>query len=283
MNSTIVSYNVKTTSGIGSATVTEMAFTIAPSSDHITKVTVGGQSATVVGTTATVQGLNLAVPSGNGGVDVAVTVDYGNVATSGGVASQASPLSSVTLTGIKYSTGSTSNLPVTVSLASNAMQLTASKPVVTVNQSTPESGLILGAENKIGDVTISADLKGNIKVAQITFQTGNSGFSAAPTITLSRLADGNTTINNVTCTSGATSVCTFSAGNEYTIAAGQSKTFSLFATVTGTAAPSATAQVSTKVSGASTDFGWIDINGSTSTLNGQNIYNFPTNSWTKKQ
>jgi Putative peptidoglycan binding domain len=272
-NSNIVSYNIKTTGGIGSATVTDMKFTVAPTSDAIIKVTVGTKSVTVVGTTATISGLDLAIPTGSAGLDIPVTVDYGTISSTG-TNSQASALSTVDLTEIKYNSGSASALtvgPLTGKI-SNAMQLVASKPTLAVSGS--QSGLLIGTENKVGQVTVSADAAGNVKVKAIKFITSGS---FTPTLSAVRLADGSTTISDATCT--AAGLCTFAVG--YTITAGSSKTFSLFANVAGTVNTSGTVSVSSKVDAAA--FLWDDVNGGGTNLTGANIKDFPTTAFTITQ
>lgn len=277
----IATFNIKATSG--TATINELGFAVS-NADIITAITVGGQTKSVTSTSSTkVTGLNITVPNGNAGVDVPVTVTYGTIDSSNGTAAQTTAATTLTLNYVKALSGNNTLEPV-VSVASNAMQAVSTKPTVTVSNAT-DTGMNLTAENKIGVVTVSADNAGNVNLKKLTFAVTNSGFTTAPTaLTGVRIADGSTTISNTTCTpTGITSiVCTFT--NAYTINAGSSKTFNLYATMTGAANTGTNkAQLSTKLSNSTTDFVWVDVNGSASDMTGVNIYNFPTNSYTVSQ
>jgi hypothetical protein len=201
------------------------------------------------------------------------------------------------------------------------MTLVGSKPVVAVTaQTSPATGLNLGGENKIGEVTITADAKGDVKINDIQFAVSNVGFATTvPTFTLARIADGTTTVVGSSCGQGTaaaasqTIFCEFSTvGNTrttttgvadvevntdfdgYTIAAGTSKTFSLYATVAAATTSTSPASISTSLVAAG--FNWDDTStaqfvadastaspASGTNLTGSVIYNFPTNSYTIKQ
>ena len=284
----VVTYNVKTVGGNSSATITDLTFNVAPSADAITKVTVGGKSATVVGSTATVEGLTIAVPAGSAGVDVPVTVDFGNVAQPGGLASQASALSKITLSAVEYTSGTFTEILTTglgtATHESSAMQLVGTKPTLTVNQSTPASGLSIG-ENKIGEVTVAADAKGNVKMQSINFDITLSGITGGA-ISACKIVEG--TSGSIAVTGSVAAACSATAADftfgatGYTLQAGQSKTFSVYATVAGTLGTSGQSSVSTKIETGSTGFTWDDVNGGGTGLTGANIYNYPTNSWSVK-
>ena len=174
------------------------------------------------------------------------------------------------------------------------MTIVGSKPTLTVD-TVAKSGLNIGAENKIGEVTIAADAAGTIGIKTITFNVGNSGFSTGFLATAPRLADGSTTISTASCVATGTSLvtapttvetCTFSS--DYLIPGGTSKTFSLFATISGTQTSGTTASVSTALNGtgaALTGFTWTDTAGAGVTDNetGVKMYGFPTGSYSVHQ
>lgn len=277
-NNSIVTFNVKTNGGTGSAVITDMTFAVS-NADHITKVTVGGKSAVSVGTSVVVNGLALMVPSGAAGVDVPVTVDFGTVAQPGGIASQASALTTLTLTEVKYTSGTNVATLTGLTTAANPMQLVASKPTLTVPNTT---GSGLGnTETKIGEVTVAADAKGNLKVNRFVFDTT---VTAGITLSAPRIADGSTTVSGSACTGTGPITCDFGTasltdGDGYSIAAGTSKTLSLYATVAGVAGASGTASVSSKLQVGATGISWDDVNGAGTNLTGANIYNYPTGSY----
>lgn len=304
-NNSIVTFNVKTNGGTGSAVVTDMTFAVS-SSDNITKVTVGGKSAVAVGTTVTVSGLALMVPSGAAGVDVPVTVDFGTVAQPGGIASQiggtgafdlngdgdtldtvagvveatAGSFTRLTLTEVKYTSGTNVQTLTGLTTAASPMQLVASKPTLTVPNTT---GSGLGnTETKIGEVTVAADAKGNIKVNRFVFDTT---VTAGITLSAPRIADGSTTVTSSACAIAAGVVtCDFGTasltdGDGYSIASGTSKTLSLYATVAGVAGASGTASVSSKLQVGATGISWDDVTGAGTSLTGANIFNYPTGSY----
>jgi hypothetical protein len=300
------------TSANSTATITELTFSV--TSGTATSIKVGSVSAPVVGGVAYVTGLSIAVPNGGSGVNVNVYVSYAEVGVNAPLSNTASTL---TLTTIKSTSGNTTTTT-PVSVAAPTMTLVGSKPVVAVTSITT-SGLNMGGENKIGEVTVTADAKGNIKVNDIKFAVVNVGFTTVPTFTLARIADGTTTVVGSSCGQGtaaaATQVifCEFgTVGNTfttttgqadvevntdfdgYTITAGTSKVFSLYATVTAANTGTNLAQISTSLTAAG--FNWDDTSsaafvadGTTASpangtnLSGSAIYNFPTGSYTIKQ
>jgi hypothetical protein len=161
------------------------------------------------------------------------------------------------------------------------MQLVASKPTVTV-PNTQVSGLG-NVETKIGEVTVVADAKGNIKLNTIVFNVTTAG---SPVMSIvggeTRLADGSTTVVGSSCAgmtaTGGTVTCTFgTTPNGYTLSADTSKTFSLFAKPTAVAGTAGTVSVSSSV----TSVTWDDVvgGGTNLTANNANIQNFPTSSF----
>jgi hypothetical protein len=301
----------------GTAVISELKFTVT-GSNTVTSVKVGSVSAPVVGSVAYLTGLNLVVPNGGSGLTQDVYISYSEVGTNGIVPATTS---ATALTYLKYTSGGTtavidgSSTPA-LNLSAPTMTLVGSKPTVTVN-SVQSSGLILGAENKIGEVTVSADAKGNIKLNDIQFSIGSSNISTFA-ITSPRLADGTTTISGTSCGANATATTivfcefgtsgnTFATGTTvtntevntdfdgYTIAAGTSKTFSLYGVVGGTITTGGgNTTVSSSVS--ASGFNWDDASYATfvadgtaaspangTALTGTLVYNFPTNSYSIKQ
>jgi hypothetical protein len=272
----------------GSATVSELKFTVAGPLTATT-VKVGSVSAPVVSGVAYLTGLNLAVPNGGSGLSVDAFISYPEIGTNN-TSVLPGATSATSLTYIKYTSGGTTTT-ITPSIAAPTMTLVGSKPTLTV-PTVQNTGLSISGESKIGEVTIAADAKGNIKINDIVFTVSSSGFSTAPTAIASpRIADGNTTISSSLCTPASLVVtCEFgTTGNGdfdgYTIAAGTSKTFSLFGTLTGAAAVGSGTPIVSSSVGIST-FNWDDssTNGASGTsLSGSLIYNFPTSSYSVKQ
>ena len=254
--------------------------------DRITSITVGGKTQSVTGVTGNViTGLSIAVPEGNTGVDVPVVVTYGTVRQpNGGVSADTAATTGITLQAIKAISGSTIINTAGIAAASNLMQLVSTKPTLTVpNQTVTGLG---NTENKIGEVTVSADSAGNLKVNRLVLDITAS--TAAVTASTARIADGSTTVSGSLC-ANTTSVitCDFGTasltdGDGYQIAAGFSKTFSIFATVSGVAGASGTASVSTKLQTGATGISWDDINAAATNLTGANVYNYPTGSYSVK-
>ena len=124
-------------------------------------------------------GLNLAVPS-NGGLNQNFSISYAGVGV-GGLASGTT--ATVSLSYVKYNSGGTS---VAMCDAGCTNTMTAvSAPTITLVGSLPtvavspgsSNPLMLGAQNQIGQVTVSASTQGAIKLNKITFYLGSSGLS----------------------------------------------------------------------------------------------------------
>jgi hypothetical protein len=287
-DATKASFNFVSTGG--ASTITELKFTISgTASNPVTKVKVGSVEAQVVSGIAWLQNLNLTVPNGGSGLNVDALVSYAPVGTSG-VTPNLTAIS--TLTYVKYTSGGTTTV-ITPSVAAPTITLVGSKPTLTV-PSTTDTGLSISGLGKIGQVTIAADAKGSIKLNDIVFTVGSSGFSTAPTaVAATVISDnsGSTAISGSTCTPASLVVtCEFGTSSDtdfdgYTIAAGTSKTFTLYGTLTGAAAVgSGTPTITSSV--ASSTFNWDDgsTNGVTGTnLTGTLIYGFPSSSYSIKQ
>jgi len=306
-NATKATFNFVSTSG--ASTITELKFTVT-GTNTVTNVCVGSVCAAPVAGIAYLTGLSLPVSNGGSGLTQDVMVSYSEVGTNGIVPGTTS---AVALTYVKYTSGGTT-ATISPSVSAPTMTMVGSKPTVVVN-TTSNSGLNIGAENKIGEVTISADAKGNIKINDLAFTVSSTNFSTMPTFTGARIADGTTTVTGSSCgqgTAAATSqtiFCEFATtGNTMTtttgttnvesntdydgliIAAGTSKTLSLYATFSAVAAASSTQSISTSLVQGS--FNWDDTSyavfnadGSAASpangtnLTGSSIYNFPTGSY----
>ena len=293
-NASQASFNFVATGS--SATIQELKVVVTGSdntpSDTVTNICVGSVCAQPVAGIADLTGLSLNVPLG-GGLSQNVLVSYSGVGLSG---IDPATTSDIALEYVKYQSGGstrtlcTSGCDDTLSVAVPApiMTLVSSVPTVVVNQTTPASGLILGAESQVGAVTVTAAPASSIKVKQIVFNLGFGGFSTNPTMSSPRLASGSTTITGATCSGTTTVTCTFTGASydtDYTIAAGQSQTFNLYAANAGGIVSSgAKASISSSIT--KSDFKWDDTstNGASGTnLAGTLVPNFPTNSWSIQQ
>ena len=270
----IATFKLSTAVSGTQATVRELRFTT-NGTDAIESITVGGVTAPVIGGgTTTISGLNIAVSST--GTDVPVTVKFSgfqNSTTGGSLQSSVSNVW-VRLGYVEATSGSGTVVTNSIVATSSAMTLVASKPTVTVS-STQGGTLILGAENKVGEFTVSADANGKISIASTTVNASAIGVTGVQ-FSNPRLADGNTTISSATVTGSSTMIVVFSPN--YEISAGQSKTFSLYATVAGTAQSGVTPYVASSLS--ASGFGWHDVIGGDTAFLGTSILNFPTNSYT---
>jgi len=306
-NSSQATYNFVSTSG--PSTITELKF--AATTGTVTNVCVtpqGGGAAicnSPVNGVADLTGLNLSVLN-NGGLAQNVQVSYAPVGNNGIAPATTSQIG---LSYVKYTSGGTTSTMCASGCTSvlsvqnaPAVALVGSVPTVTISQTTPATGLILGGQDQIGQVTVAASTQGAIRVHQISFNVGNSGFATGTPGNLQllnpTLDNGSTPIVGASCSTNGTSTvtCTLGTGygSDFIITAGQSQTFNLYAQVNGSNASGSTASVSSSVSAAG--FIWDDssTNGQTITVNGvsgngvglsgagtspESIYSFPTNSY----
>jgi hypothetical protein len=270
----IATFKLATASAGTQATVRELRFAVS-GTDAIESITVGGVTAPVIsGGTTTVSGLNVAVSST--GTDVPVTVKFSGFqnSTTGGSLQNSVTNVQIALGYIEATSGSGSVITNGQFASSSAMTLVASKPTVTVT-STQGGTLVLGAENKVGEFTVSADANGKISVATATLSLSAIGVTV-PQFASTRVADGATTISTATVTGSSTATIVFSPA--YEISAGQSKTFSVYSTVTGVAQSGITPYVASSLS--ASGFYWKDVIGGNTAFTGSAIVNFPTNSYT---
>jgi len=272
----IATFKLATAAAGTSATVRELRF-VTTGTDAIESITVGGITAPVIsGGTTTVSGLNLTVSYT--GTDVPVTVKFSgfqNSTTGGSLQTSIDPVS-ITLGYTEATSGSGSVITNISAVPSSDMKLVASKPTVTVS-STQGGTLILGAENKVGEFTVSADANGKISVATTTVNVSAVGFTS-PDFHTYRVADGNTTISSGSVVETSSSTAVISFAPNYEISAGQSKTFSVYAVVTGSASAGITPYVASSLS--ASGFQWRDVIGGNTQFPGTSIINFPSTSWT---
>ncbi len=273
----IATFKLSTAAAGTVANVRELRF-LTSGTDAIESITVGGVTAPVIsGGTTVVSGLNIAVSYT--GTDVPVTVKFSgfqNSTTGGSLQASVSNVA-VAVSYIEATSGSGSVVTNSTVASSSAMILVASKPSVTVS-STQGGVLILGAENKVGEFTVSADANGKIAVASTTINVSSVNVSSADFYSY-RVAEGNTTISSasVSETSSSTAVITFVPG--YEISAGQSKTFSVYAVVAGSVASAGvTPYVASSLT--ASGFKWNDVIGGNTSFTGSSLINFPTNSYT---
>lgn len=277
----IATFKLSTASAGTQATVRELRFQTT-GTDAIESITVGGVTAPVIsGGTTTVSGLNIAI--GSTGTDVPVTVKFSGFqnSTTGGSLQASVATVYVTLGHVEATSGSGTVITQTTPVNSSSMTLVASKPTVTVSTGGTDS-LNVGALSKIGEFTIAADANGKIAVASTSITISTVGITG-PELATSTLVlkDGGVNVSNVnysTFYSSTTPVISFTT--PYEIAAGQSKTFTLWGTINGTLQNGIVPRANTTLS--QSGFKWVDVIGGGTTQTGTAIYNFPTNSYTTK-
>ena len=249
------------TSSNGVATLNDAAFTITGSGVQSLSVTVGATTTTanIIGSTATFTGLNLAIPAGNSGVNIPVTVNFTPVFITSGNGVVSGTTNSIAMTGAKITdaSGNITN-PTYTLLASNQVTLAATLPVVnTVSGSGTNVGTGVSGTVKLGSITVKADAAGDVVIGTLVYTASGPG-----TVTvLNMKVDGAIAQDKLGAipTAGATSI-TFAAG--YRITAGQSKTFDLFGTVNNGGTTNGNTSVSL---GANLGFKWSDDAGSNGT------------------
>lgn len=285
-----VKYNVKVATA--PIKVTEMTFN-ASNIDRVTSIKVGGVTKQITATTGnTVTGLAIEVPSGTTGLDIPVEVTFGalNPNATPALTSDTTAASTITLTSVKFDSGNSTDTKSGLTLASNGMQIVASPvAITTVAAGQVATGLVAGNENKIGEVTVAADAAGNVRVNDVVFTTSFSGVTTG-TLTAARIADGSQTVTGSACTVAGsaptfTVTCEFgSASNTdsdgYSVAAGTTKTFSLYANVGGTFGSSGQSSVTSALSSDKTLFSWDDVAGGATNLNATNVFSYPTTGYT---
>ncbi len=283
----IATFKLATAAAGTQANVRELRF-ITTGTNAIESITVGGVTAPVMGSTAdattTISGLS--IPVTYTGTDVPVTVKFAGFqgSTSGGSLTGDVATVNITLGYVEGTSGSGSVITSITGASSNNMRLVASKPTVTMSAGNTDT-LILGAESKVAEFTVTADANGKISLASTSITMSAQGVTAGYEITGARLvADGVTVpTSGLDPTATASTTAIFAMTTPYEIGAGQSKTFSVFATVSGTAVSGYTPYVASSLTAGGTDFVWKDVIGNNTAQTGALIYGFPTNSFTTKR
>ncbi len=250
-NAVVGTYNVTSTNG--KSTINDLTFTVAGATNNVQSITVGGQTASPIGTTVTFTGLNLAVPAGSGGLNIPVTVNY--TAAYVGASGQAGVLSgttgTVTLTGMKTTTDSGTVAVTTPTVATNTMTSVATMPTVT-KAGTATSVGVNGATQlavKIGSIRVAADAAGDIILGTLAY---NLSTPAAVSNVVVKV--GGTVAQDIASanSTNTTTTAVFAAG--YRITAGTSVVFDIFGDIAAVAA-SGTADATV---GAAASFLWSD-------------------------
>ena len=240
------------------------------------------------------------VPNNPSGITLPVFISYAPVATNGGVTSGTAP--TLLLEYVQYQSGSNTTT-MAPAVGGTTITLVGSKPNIVITPAT--TGLTAGTDVLLGTVTVTADNTGDIAIASIplniSISQGSSGPGNATIVANSlKLTDNNDallstlTATNLSSTSTATSTEVFGSATSthYRISAGQSKTFEIRGTITGSFGTSASVSVGL---GAATQFTWDDINGNnidtvstggvisvtapqTVALTGALLYSYPTGS-----
>lgn len=222
----VVTYKVASTNG--SATVKDLSFTVTGSG--VESLSIGTTTAPVVGGVANFYGINLAVPAGTTGINVAVAVKYSAVtaANQGGVTSGTT--NNITLTSMKYTAGGT-DTTISPAVAGNTMTLVAS--VSTVKKtSVADSVNRTSYSGKVGTITVSADAKGEVIISNvpvsIVIPTGATASNFKVYANGTNLVGTTGYVAPTTVTSG------FNFGTTgYTISAGGLVTFDIYADYSG--------------------------------------------------
>lgn len=275
-NQPLGTFNV--VSSNGGVTITELGFLIATSSGAttvpVTAVSVnGGTAQPVVGATSTITGLNISVPSGFNGTNISVTGNFASVNPVGGMVSNQT--ATTTLSYIKYTSGGSTTI-VFPSVAANPLTVVAGIP--TVSLTAPASGNLTTGTVKIGSVVVSAAATpgGDILLNQLPITVATSGGAnvASGTAIIVKDSSNNTTITTTDPTFNNAGADTVTFTNGYRISAGTSKTFDIYAVVSGSLGNAGTSRVSLGL-GASSSFLWTDVNGNLTGITGSKIYNYP--------
>lgn len=281
-SSIVGSYNLKATNG--SVTVDELVFTNTDANNTVSSITVNGVVGQVIGNTATLTGVNFVVPTGYAGADMQVKVDYNTVGL-GGLASELP--ATIQLDSIKYHVGNSTTTLTTAPLpiATRTMTLVASKP--TVELLAPSNTHLTNGTVELAKIKVTADSTGNIIMNTLPVTIATSGAVTitgtggttdlvvkdknGSSLTISEDLAATIPVNNA----GTAVVITFTGG--YTIAAGTSETFSIWATA---ALSDGTGDSVSTTAAPSSSFNWQDVNGNDASITGTNILNYPTSSVT---
>jgi len=275
---TAANYNFVATDG--DITIKEISFTTTNAT--IASITAGGKTAYVVSDKATITGLDFVIPAGYAGKALPVTVTYNDVGV-GGITSNL--VSTLTLTAVKYMVGNTLTTMSPVTVAAKNMNVVAGIPTVNLT-SDNRTGLTNG-EVKLADITVSADAKGGaIKVQELPITVTSTGV-----VTIDGSAGNNIVVkdasgNTITTTNTGLTVAAGASGSDsivftggFDIAAGESKTFSIYSTAATVGGSVNSTSLGTKL-GAKTSFKFTDVEGGVADITGAQIYTYSTNTST---
>jgi hypothetical protein len=211
--------NYKFVATDGNAYVNELVFTV--NGGAISELTVDGISAPVVGTTATITGLNKEIVSGLQGTNVDVVASYIPVTTSGqgGIVTYAT--SNIELTSMKYTVNGsqTTDTIFGTTVTSNSMKVVATYPTISKSADSPagmSSGYLAGAGSDLLHFTVTNGNSSNpINLNTITVTPTYSGTltsTSTQAINIYNAKDLNTVIGTGTLgVSGAKVKITFSS------------------------------------------------------------------------
>jgi hypothetical protein len=268
--STVPTVTYRFVSTTSAATIEELRFTTTGTSGAFASIAVVANGVTYpavvpVGTTVTIAGLNIPIPAGNTGVNVVVVPTYGTVASTGGIASGST--GGFYMSYMKVRSGNTSTATTLVTdgnTASQTQTLVAAKPSLVVANS---GAAFVSGVVEIGQVKITA-VHGAINIDNIPLTILTSGTANASSSGLLVKNAAGTTITTATTTVWGVGANTSASGTisflngvttGYTINAGTTETFRIFATVapgSGTGA-----NVVSMSLGAPASFTWTDLEG----------------------
>ncbi|HYF04960.1 MAG TPA: hypothetical protein VEA59_02200 [Patescibacteria group bacterium] len=275
-NVPIAAYHFASTTG--SFRITEMKFMVdsSPAGIYpITGIRVGNVTAPVINGVAYLTGLDILVPISASGIDVQAYANFNTVGVNGVIGTGgAAPSAQVSLIYTKYVTSSGSGELTTPVTTGQPLYLVGAKPTITV--SSPGGSLTTSPSVPVADITISNTGPGDIRLQaiplSISFSQGVGGAATVNSVTLAETNGSSIpTVSTAMTPNGATA--TFSS--PYTISAGGSKTFRVFANVGGNIGTSAVLSVGLDTTTAGRQaFTWYDVNGAAS-LTGEFIYSYP--------
>ena len=270
----IAKFNVKSNNGIDGAKLRDLVFTVA--TNTISSITVNGKTASVVGTTATISGADFPVPADASGLDLLATASLVCATSTGGCSGVSSTSVTLAFTSFTYHDGETVQPSATTSAITPSHVLVASKPTITLAQSSG-AGLING-KILIGTFTIAADAAGDIEVKQIPVTVSSSTGITLATTTLELRDSAGSTIITGSNALGASGIFVLSTARR--ISKGTSETYTVYGTFSGVSGAAGTASVTFGLGG-QTSFFWNDVAGGVNSITGQAMNTYPTNTQNK--
>ena len=257
-------FNIKSGNGIGS-TVREIVVTVP--ANTVGTVVLNGVEVGVISGVATFSN-DIAIPSNTTGIDLPISFKLvcANSPLTGCHGVTNSNVTA-TISSVRYYDGVIDNTIVPTLAVTAANKMVTSKPTVLANSGT--AAFITGSAVELGTVTVTADANGDIGIASLPVTVS---FPGTITLTNLRLSDdnGNTVVAGTSAvaapTTGTVNNITFSTPDvQGKIGAGQSKTFRIYANITGSLG---TNESVTTYLGAASTFSWVDLTEGVTTLNG---------------